>query len=116
MPSKWWESINLVLGAALAWAAMLFGQLPVAAANAVIVGTLIVCASAVALYRYADWTQVSNVVLGGWAVIAPFLLGFGSAQVPMWAHVAIGLCVATIAAMQFSASRRDHTRARSISK
>ena len=106
VPSKGLEWTNLVFGAALACAAIAFAELPVAAWNAGIVGTLIACCSAVALYRYEAWTEWSNLTLGCWAVVAPFLLGFGSAQAPMWTHVVVGLCVATIATMQLAAGRK----------
>jgi hypothetical protein len=58
------------------------------------------------LYRYGDWAEWSTVTLGGWAAIAPFLLGFGSVPAPMWTHVLIGLSVVTIASMQLVASRK----------
>ena len=109
VPSKGLEWTNLVLGAGLACAAFMFTELPAAAWNAGIVGALIVCCSAVALYRYGDWAEWSNLTLGCWAVVAPFLLGFGSAQGPMWTHVVIGLCVATIAVMQLVASRKTQS-------
>ncbi|MGX9119062.1 SPW repeat protein [Mesorhizobium sp. BHbsci] len=105
VPSKGLEWTNLVLGAVLACAAFMFAGLPAAAWNAGIVGTLIVCCSAVALYRYGAWAEWSNLTLGCWAVIAPFLLGFGSAQTPMWTHVVVGLCVATIAILQLRTGR-----------
>lgn len=107
VPSKGLEWTNLILGACLACAAFMFAGLPLAAWSAGIVGTLIVCCSAVALYRYGAWTEWSNLTLGSWAVVAPFLLGFGSAQGPMWTHLVIGLCVATIAVMQLAASRKS---------
>jgi len=108
VPSKGLEWTNLVLGAGLACVAIMFAEPSVAAVNAGIVGTLIVCCSAVALYRYGTWTEWSNLTLGCWAVVAPFLLGFGSAQIPMWTHVVVGLCVATITTTQLLASRRAH--------
>ena len=106
VPSKGWEWTNLVLGLALTCTAITFAGLPIATWNAGIVGALIVCCSAVALYRYGAWTEWSNLVLGCWAVIAPFLLGLGSAQALMRMHVVVGLCVATIAVMQLRADRR----------
>ncbi|MDX8448250.1 SPW repeat protein [Mesorhizobium captivum] len=106
VPSKGLEWTNLILGAGLACAAIMFVGLPAAAWNAGIVGSLIVCSSAVALYRYGDWAEWSNLTLGCWAAVAPFLLGFGSAQGPMWTHVLIGICVGTFAALQLVASRR----------
>ena len=107
VPSKGLEWTNLILGAGLACTAFMFTELPPAAWNAGTIGALIVCGSAVALYRYRDWAEWSNLTLGCWAVVAPFVLGFGSAPGPMWTHVVIGLCVATIAAMQLAASRRS---------
>lgn len=107
VPNKGLEWTNLILGACLACAAFLFATLPGAAWNAGIVGTLIVCCSVVALFRYGAWAEWSNLTLGCWTVIAPFLLGFGSAQGPMWTHVAIGVCVATIAAIQLVASSKS---------
>ncbi len=106
VPSKGLEWTNLILGAGLACAALAFAELPAAAWNAGIVGALIACCSAVALYRYGAWAECSNLALGCWAVAAPFLLGFGSAQSAMWTHVLVGLCVATIAIIQLSSGRK----------
>ncbi|ACP23133.1 hypothetical protein NGR_b16820 (plasmid) [Sinorhizobium fredii NGR234] len=113
VPSKSLEWSNLVLGAAFVCAAYMFGGQPVAAWNAAITGTLMVCCSAVALTRYGAWVEWSNLLLGSWAVVAPFLLGFGSQPVAMWTHVLLGLCVATIAAIQLAAARRPSPRASS---
>ncbi|WP_110753161.1 SPW repeat protein [Phyllobacterium leguminum] len=109
VPSKGLEWTNLILGACLACAATGFAGPPVAALNAGIVGALIVGCSIMALYRYGTWAERSNLTLGCWAVVAPFLLGFGSAQSPMWTHILIGLCVAAIATIQLLASRTAHT-------
>lgn len=84
----------------------MFAEVPAAAWNAGIVGVLMGSCSAIALYRYGDWAEWSTVTLGGWAAIAPFLLGFGSVPAPMWTHVLIGLSVVTIASMQLVASRK----------
>lgn len=73
-----------------------------------ILGVLIMCCSAIALCRYDAWAEWSNLILGCWTVVAPFLLGFASAQTPMWTHVVLGLCVASIATVQLLASRRAH--------
>jgi hypothetical protein len=106
VPSKGMEWTNLILGAGLACAAFAFTEPPAVAWNTGIVGTLIVCCSAVALYRYEAWTEWSNLTLGAWTAAAPFLLGFGSAQSPMWTHVVIGICVAMIATLQILGSRQ----------
>jgi hypothetical protein len=110
LPSLKWA--NLILGAGLACSTLFFTDFPVAAWNAAIVGTLILCCSAMALLRYGAWAEWSNITLGCWAVVAPFLLNFALAQIPMWTHVLIGVCVATIATMQLLlASHRPRTSA-----
>ena len=110
VPSKGLEWTNFILGAGLACAAFIFTGTPVAAWNAGITGTLMVCCSAMALYRYGAWTEWSNITLGCWATVAPFLLRFGSTATPMWTHVLVGLCVVTIATMQLLAGRNAHTK------
>lgn len=109
VPSKGLEWTNLILGAALACAAFMSAGLPGAAWNAGIVGTLVMCCSIVALYSYGAWAEWSNLTLGSWAVVAPFVLGFGSSPTPMWTHVVVGGCIATIAAIQLLASRKDRS-------
>ncbi|MCF6102693.1 SPW repeat protein [Mesorhizobium muleiense] len=113
VPSKGLEWTNLVLGAGLACAGFAFTEMPAAAWNAGIVGALIACCSAVALYRYGAWTEWSNLGLGCWGVAAPFLLGFGSAQAATWTHALVGLCVATIAIIQLSSGRKAQILSRS---
>jgi hypothetical protein len=103
--SKALETTNLVLGAGLACAAFAFNGVPAAAWNAGIVGILIACCSAAALYRYGAWAEWSNMTLGYWTVAAPFLLGFGVADAAMWTHVLVGICVAAIATMQLMGKR-----------
>jgi hypothetical protein len=89
-----------VLGLVLACAAFALGGLSTAVWDAAVVGILIACCSAIALTRYGAWAEWTNVVLGCWAVIAPWVLGFSGAQTAMWTHVVIGICVACIAAAQ----------------
>lgn len=67
-PSKGLEWTNLVLGVCLACAAFMFTGVPAAAWNAAIVGTLVAVCSAIALYRYGDWAEWSNLTLGCWAL------------------------------------------------
>lgn len=106
VPSNGLEWTNLILGACLACAAFLFAGQPAAAWNAGIAGLLIVCCSAMALYRYDIWAEWSNLTLGCWVMAAPFLLGFGAVQTPMWTHALIGLCIATIAIVQIAGDRK----------
>jgi hypothetical protein len=103
--NKGLEWTNLILGLCLVFAAFMFAAIPAAAWNVGIVGTLIACSSAIALYRYGDWAEWSDLTLGSWVVVAPFLLGFESAPAAMWTHILIGLCIASIAVAQLLAKR-----------
>jgi len=109
-PSKALEWLNLLLGSGLALAAFAFAGPTVAAWNAGIVGTLIACCAAVALYRYGAWAEWSNIALGCWAAISPFALGFTAASGPTWSLILVGSSVAWIAAMQIAAGRNGRTR------
>lgn len=104
-PSRGLEWTNLVLGAGLFCSAFLFGELPIAALSAAITGLLVITSSMLALYRFNSTAEWSNLAAGSWALVAPFVLGFGSARTPLSIHLLIGLCVVTIAAMQLAASR-----------
>ena len=109
-PSKGLEWLNLLLGSGLALAAFAFAGETVAAWNAGIVGTLIACCAAVALYRYGAWAEWSNIALGCWAAISPFALGFTSAPAATWSLILVGSSVAFIAAMQIAGGRNGRTR------
>lgn len=106
VPSKGLEWTNLIVGAGFACAAFVFTGMPLAAWNAGIVGALIACLSAVALYRYGSGAEWSNVTLGSWAIVSPFVLGFATVPGATWTTIAVGVCVATIAALQLLAGRK----------
>jgi hypothetical protein len=99
------ETTNLILGVGLACAAFVFTEVPSAAWNAGIVGVLIACCSAAALYRYRVWPEWSNMTLGYWTVVAPFVLGFAWDNGAMWTHVLVGICVAAVATKQLMGKR-----------
>lgn len=104
-PSRGLEWTNLSLGSGLFFSAFLFGDLPIAALSAAITGLFTVTCSMLALYRFSSSAEWSNLALGSWAVVAPFVLGFGSDQTAMSIHVIVGLCVVTIALMQLVSCR-----------
>lgn len=104
-PSRGLEWTNLSFGAGLFLSAFLFGNLPIAALSAAITGLFIVTCSMLALYRFSSSAEWSNLALGSWAVVAPFVLGFGSDQTALSIHVIVGLCVVTIATMQLISCR-----------
>ena len=104
-PKRGLEWTNLGLGAGLFCAAFLFGDLPSAVLSAALTGLFIVTCSMLALNRFSASAEWFNVALGSWAVVAPFVLGFGSDRSALWIHLIIGLCVVTIATMQLASSR-----------
>ncbi|CAH0340873.1 SPW repeat protein [Rhizobium sp. CECT 9324] len=110
LPSKALEWTNVLLGVCMACCALYFRDTPAAAWNAVIVGVLVMSFSAVALSRYGVWAEWSNLSLGCWTLIAPFLLGFGVSGAPMWIHVVMGLCIAAIASIQLKGSSKGGRR------
>jgi len=106
-PSKALEWTNLTLGAVLVIAPFVAGLTagPAAAWNAGLIGALIVTCSVIALAKYGDWAEWTNLSAGGWLVIAPFALGFASHPAALWTHVLIGLTVAALAAVQLFKAR-----------
>ena len=68
--------------------------------NAVIVGLVIGLVAIGAIVAFAQWEEWVNLILGAWAFISPFLLGFAASAAAMWTHVIIGLVVAVLAAIE----------------
>jgi len=76
-PQQWEDWCDWVLGIWLIlspWV-LLFEHDTPATRNAVIVGILIVCAEAVTLSWFQVWEEWSNVALGAWLVVSPWVLG-----------------------------------------
>lgn len=94
------DVVNILAGLGLALSPWLldFGAVAVAAWNAWLVG------AAIALLATWDLVSFSRVqeriigVLGLWAVVAPWVLGFGDLGSATAAHVVLGLVAAVIAA------------------
>jgi heme/copper-type cytochrome/quinol oxidase subunit 3 len=68
--------------------------------NAVIVGLVIGLVAIGAIVAFAQWEEWVNLILGAWAFISPFVLGFAAVTAAMWTHVIIGLVVAILAAIE----------------
>jgi len=91
---------QLLLGLVLLvmpWAAG-FAAEQMAAWTAWITGAAIAVFAIVAMVGYATAGTWANLVLGAWAIAAPWLLGFAAIASAMWSHVAIGALVALSAA------------------
>ena len=68
--------------------------------NAVISGLVIGLVAVGAIVAFAQWEEWVNLILGVWAIVSPFALGFAADTTAMWTHVVIGLAVAILAAVE----------------
>mgnify|MGYP005814078717 CR=1 FL=1 len=98
--SSAFDIINIVAGLGLLLSPWYFGYSGerYATWNAWIVGavaTLVAISALVAFNEYEEWV---NLVLGLWAIVAPWALGFAATAAAMWAHVIAGLVIAVLAA------------------
>ena len=99
--SRFEDWANVALGAYLFFVPFFVATNAASSWNAYIVGILILCVSLFALARPeskgAEWT---NVVLGAWMVIAPFVLGAGALAGAMAANAyVVGTLVIVLAAI-----------------
>jgi hypothetical protein len=94
------DVVNLALGAVLFFSPWLF-DLSAGAQwqTASIVGIIIAVASIAALAAFAVWEEWLNLLAGLALIVSPWLLGFQDSQA-MTIDVAIGVAVATLAAVE----------------
>jgi len=98
------------LGAYLFLTPFLFGTVGDAASswNAYVVGAGVAVVALLALAapgsRMAEWT---NVVLGAWLVVAPFVLGFAGIGSALWNAVILGALVVVLAAIALARMGRS---------
>lgn len=94
--AKWQDWGNLILGIWLFLSPFFLGYAGgnAAAWNSYILGVGISVFAVAALARRQPWEEWTNLVLGVWVVIAPWVLGFWEAGGATWNHVIVGLLVA----------------------
>lgn len=68
--------------------------------NAWISGLVIAGLALAAVVDLKEWEEWVNLILGLWVAVAPWLLGFAAIATAMWTHVAIGVGVAILAAVE----------------
>lgn len=106
--AKLCDVANLILGAVLLFSPWLYA-FPAghASQNAMITGIVIVVRSAVSLAAFAIWEEWLNLIVGLWAIVSPWVLGFSGT--PRNVHVTIGIIVAVLAAIELAIMyRRSH--------
>jgi SPW repeat len=98
--AKLCDVANLVLGAVLFLSPWIFGFDPgIASQNAYITGIVIAVLAVAALAAFAVWEEWLNLVVGLWALVSPWVLGFQGTRA-MTVHVIIGAAVAILAAVE----------------
>lgn len=98
--AKLCDVANLVLGAVLLLSPWIFGfDAGMVSANANITGLVIAVLAVAALAAFAVWEEWLNLVVGLWALVSPWVLGF-QGTTAMTVHVVIGAAVAILAAIE----------------
>ena len=100
-PRSWIDGTNLIFGLIM----LSFPWVLVPAAhsvewNAWIVGGLVAFNAGCSLAGFAAWEEWTNLVLGLWAAVSPWLFGFESNVGATWSYVVLGCAVAALAAVQ----------------
>ena len=104
----WQDPLNLILGL---WLIASPWVLPYSAEtyptwNAVIIGSLVVLLAVSEFFRLMAWEEWTDVALGVWLMISPWVLGFSDIAMPMWNAVAVGLAVAVLALWALSTDKQ----------
>lgn len=97
-PTHWQDWVSWALGIWLCispWALGFSGD-PASTQNAVIVGFLLILTEVVTLSVFEPWEEWLNVVLGGWLVVCPWVLGV-TAMIARAHFVIVGAAVAMLA-------------------
>lgn len=110
---RWQDWANCGLGLLLAVSPWLlqFTGLEAATLNAVIIGGLICALSALALTLLDRWEAYINGLLGIWAMLSPWLIGFTAYDMAMLAHIGLGALVVVVAIIEIWQSGARDTAA-----
>lgn len=94
------DVLNLILGAFLLISPWIFAfDSGAQTQNAVICGIIIAVLSIAALSAFTEWEEWLNLIVGLWALVSPWVLGFVGTNA-MAVHVIVGILVAVIAAVE----------------
>jgi hypothetical protein len=99
---RWADWVNMAFGLLLAVSPWLlqFTGLEGATLNAVIIGGLVCALSALALTLRDRWEAYISGLLGFWAMLSPWLIGFTAYDIAMLAHIGLGALVVVVAAIE----------------
>ena len=87
------DVVNLILGVLLFLSPWLITGFSNRAAewNAWIAGALLIIFAAVALSEYAEWEEWTNLIIGAWVIISPWVLRFADNSNALWTHLIFGV-------------------------
>ncbi|MGE5271081.1 MAG: SPW repeat protein [Thiohalocapsa sp.] len=74
-----------------------------------IVGLAVVLLAIVAVEAFKAWEDWANVILGGWLLISPWVLGFSASNALMWNAVIFGAAVVGFAGWAIADNRNSTT-------
>lgn len=109
---RWTSGINIIAGIWLVLAPFMLSYSDITGAvwNDVLVGAVVAILAWIRVGRPllnqgVGWT---NLVLGVWLIVAPFVIGYAATNAALWNDVIIGIVVAVLAAMSAISSQGHH--------
>jgi hypothetical protein len=75
-----------------------------------IVGILIAAAAIGTLILFQTWEEWVNIILGGWLLVSPWLVGFSSSALFTWNAVIAGAIVVAFAAWVIATAKTGEQR------
>jgi hypothetical protein len=96
------SGLNVLLGIWLFIAPFLLGYSDVAAAlwNDIIVGAIVLILAGIRVWKpmHNRWLSWTNVLLGIWLAIAPFILGYTEITAALWNDIIVGVAIIILGA------------------
>jgi hypothetical protein len=74
-----------------------------------VVGLAVFVLALAAIVERKEWEEWLSAVLGPWALVPPWALGFANVATARWTHVGVGLAVAVLAALELWLIRQGPT-------
>ena len=100
--------VNAIVGICLMLSPWVLGYAGLASAAwcAWLTGGAMTLVSLGALVTLAEWEEWVNMLLGAWAVVAPWILGFSATATSVYTHVVAGLIIVSLAAIELWSMRK----------
>ncbi len=99
LAAQWTDVANLILGIWLAVSPMVLSYMAdtTPAANASIVGIIIIVSAGAALISFHEWEEWVNVALAAWLIASPWLLDYAAHTTALWNQIITGVSVCALA-------------------